>query len=370
MVLIMNNDIYINGKFLIQKLSGIQRHAIELIKAIDLCISENKKFSNLNLIILIPSDSNIDPYNFKSIKIKKVKILFNKFIWEQVQLPLLSYKKKLLNLTGSSPAFKLNQNCTYADMAIFESHKAYQYKYVLFYRFLFKFQSLVIKKIYTISNFSKSRINSILNIPNENIIVLGCSAEHMLNSISDNNIFKKIGIKNKYYLCVGSNNINKNISLVLKLFTSNYYFDDFKLVIVGNFNIKIFSNDTNIPIDSKNIIFTGEISDSELKALYENAIAFIFPSIYEGFGIPPVEAMYCNCPVIASNIDVLNEVCGSAALYFNPYSESELFYSLRQVYSDSLIRSNLIKLGSIQARKYSWKSSALSILDDLVCSDK
>lgn len=360
----MNDVIYINGKFLLQNKTGIQRHAFELIKAIDYCISISDKFKKFNFVILVPKKITYVDFHFKNIKILCKNYYLCSFFWEQLILPIITYNKLLLNFTGSSPALKINQYCTYADMAIFDAPNAYKSFYILFYRVLYKYQSLFIKKFYTISFFSKKRINNLLNISQNKIIVLGCSAEHFLSLAPNDSILAKI--KKNFFLCVGSNNSNKNLNIVIDLFISNKYFDNFQLVIVGNFSIDVFSKNNSTLSSHNNIFFTGNVSDSELKSLYKNAIAFIFPSIYEGFGIPPLEAMICGCPVIASKIDVLEEVCGTGALYFNPYSSYDLFINLFLISRDYSLRNNLIKLGYVRSKNYSWQYFASKILEDLM----
>lgn len=92
--------------------------------------------------------------------------------------------------------------------------------------------------------------------------------------------------------------------------------------------------------------------------LYNNAEAFIFPSIYEGFGLPLLEAMKCNCPVISSNATCLPEVAGNAALYFNPKDKKEILEKIKSINSEKSLRNNLIKKGQIQLQKYSWLNTA------------
>jgi glycosyltransferase involved in cell wall biosynthesis len=100
------------------------------------------------------------------------------------------------------------------------------------------------------------------------------------------------------------------------------------------------------------------VSDGELKALYQNAACFVFPSIYEGFGIPPLEAMSCGCPVIASTAEAVQEVCGSAALYFDPKQPEQLAQRLAMLFNNPQLAADLATVGRSRAGGYSWRGAA------------
>jgi glycosyltransferase involved in cell wall biosynthesis len=106
------------------------------------------------------------------------------------------------------------------------------------------------------------------------------------------------------------------------------------------------------------MLHVGYVSDAQLKALYQHATCFVFPSFYEGFGIPPLEAMSCNCPVIASTAPAVCEVCGDAALYFDPREPRELASKLREVFGRPELRARMAAAGLKRASQYSWAESA------------
>ena len=137
-------------------------------------------------------------------------------------------------------------------------------------------------------------------------------------------------------------------------------------MVVGGRDVRVFSsqaksNDTL----SKNIISTGFISDGELKALYENAACFLFPSLYEGFGLPPLEAMSCGCPVIVSREASLPEVCGNAAMYCDAHSLDDIVDKVGQMMDDAAMRETWRERGRAHARKFRWDQSARQLLDVL-----
>jgi glycosyltransferase involved in cell wall biosynthesis len=111
------------------------------------------------------------------------------------------------------------------------------------------------------------------------------------------------------------------------------------------------------------------VSDGELKALYQHASCFVFPSLYEGFGLPPLEAMACGCPVIASTAPAVREVCGDAALYFDPHSSEELAARLREFFTDASVRPRLVAAAETRTREYDWARNAamhLQLLRELL----
>jgi glycosyltransferase involved in cell wall biosynthesis len=106
------------------------------------------------------------------------------------------------------------------------------------------------------------------------------------------------------------------------------------------------------------LVCIGRVSDAELEALYQHAECFVFPSFYEGFGIPPLEAMACGGPVIASTAAAAREVCGDAALYFDPARPEQLAEVLRRLFADAGLRARLRDAGAQRLQRYSWDASA------------
>ena len=108
------------------------------------------------------------------------------------------------------------------------------------------------------------------------------------------------------------------------------------------------------------------MTDSELRALYENALCFIFPSLYEGFGLPPLEAMACGCPVLSSNRASLPEICGDAALYFDPINEEEVYDTIISLIENTSLQNELRKKGLERAKLFIWENTAKSLIDALI----
>ncbi len=118
----------------------------------------------------------------------------------------------------------------------------------------------------------------------------------------------------------------------------------------NHFNVKLSA-------DSKNVIFTGFVSDFELSSLYKKCNFFIYPSLYEGFGIPPLEAMKNDCAVIVSDIPSLKEVCSNAAIYVNPFDTESIKNGMLKIIGDSVLKEELKRKGSLRSEFFKWKNS-------------
>ena len=133
------------------------------------------------------------------------------------------------------------------------------------------------------------------------------------------------------------------------------------VVIAGGANAKVFGDAGKD--DDERIHWLGYVSDGELAALYQQAWAFVFPSIYEGFGIPPLEAMQWGCPVVAARAASIPEVCGDAALYFDPRNAGELVAALQRLAADDGLRQHLSDEGRKRAALFSWPQAARQVAD-------
>lgn len=233
------------------------------------------------------------------------------------------------------------------------------------------------KKIITNSVFSKSEI----------IKYLGCSDQDMsiiypgVDMDEFSPLHKTDEFKNKYnlnfpfFLFVGNFKVHKNLSTLLKAF-EYLNLSDFHLVLAGKYNGLRSSDSTTFEQIQKSpakkrIHLLGELAKSELPLLYRSAKAFVFPSFYEGFGLPPLEAMASGCPVLASNAACIPEVCSDAALYFSPSSPEELAQKMDQIIKEDNLRTQLITKGFIRCREFSWNQTAESYrtLFENLCSN-
>lgn len=352
--------IIINGRFFSRHATGVDRFAYEIIAAIDELINANDpSVTGLCFKILLPSGV-IPERKFVHIPMETVG-RFSGQLWEQWDLPrALPSDSLLLNLCNTGPIFTRRQIVVIHDAGTVKAPAAYNFKFRLWYRILLPLLGRVANKILTVSEFSKTEIILAFTIPEDKISVVVESGEHLLRVASEKGAIKKLGLSERpYILAVSSMATHKNFRLVLQALTrlGNPSFD---VAIAGGANSRIFG-DSGIAFN-ENLKWLGYVSDSELRALYESALCFVFPSLYEGFGIPPLEAMQFGCPVLASRSASIPEVCGDAVLYFDAHNADELASLLLRVSGDTTLRAELKQKGYERATLFSWKKAALQVL--------
>ncbi len=221
--------------------------------------------------------------------------------------------------------------------------------------------------IVTVSEFSKSEIIRYFPQHESKIRVVPCGVDldrfkpcQQPERIPE--VKKKLGIEGEYFLYVGTIEPRKNLERLINAYNifCQHEKDAPKLVLAGGkgwlYN-GIFQRVTDLKLEEK-VLFTQYIPDEDMNPLMCGALAFVFPSIYEGFGIPPLEAMACGVPVLASNAASLPEVTGDCAVTCDPYSEEEIAEGLRRLYSDSELRADLSRRGLERAKTLTWDSSA------------
>tara|TARA_B100001057_G_scaffold74541_1_gene69089 strand:- start:7049 stop:8116 length:1068 start_codon:yes stop_codon:yes gene_type:complete len=342
----MKNVIYINGKFLSQEMTGAQRFASEISKYLV------KNFNHY--VVLAPN--NIIHHDLA--KELNVKILsgFNGILWEQITLRNFLIKEKdtppLINLSFTAPIFYKNNVISILDL-IYQNKDWVSYRFHYYYSFLVPILAAKAKQIITISNFSKKDIVQKLKINPKKISVIYCGVSDRL---VPNKAKNKFG---KYVLGVSTLNKRKNFQGLINAFIKSNL-EEYNLVIVGSKNNKVFQKALyNFEEEfEKRIIFTGNVSDYELASLFSNAELFVFPSYFEGFGLPPLEAMSLGCPTVVSNTSSLPEVCGNASCYFNPSDVDDISLAIKKVIQNQNYRSDLIKNGYENIKRFSWEDSS------------
>jgi glycosyltransferase involved in cell wall biosynthesis len=239
--------------------------------------------------------------------------------------------------------------------------KIHQYLYASFFFKLMKQKECY---ILTISEFTKKELISKFSINSEKIFVTYLSANSLINSSGDEKLKNKYNFD--YILFVGNIKPHKNLKILIKAF--NLIKEDIphNLMLVGKkdgFLTSDFFSINQSEDSKKRIIVTGFIDDNELAYLYKNASVFVFPSLYEGFGIPPLEAMFFNCPVISSNAASLVEVCGDAAIYFDPVSYVNLSEKIILLLNDFNLRLILINKGNKNLKRFSWNKCGYETIE-------
>lgn len=368
--------IYINGRFLTQSITGVQRYAHEIIKALDQLI-EDQKINNVKyqFILLSPQKSLMHFLSLKNIEWRQVGKKSD-HAWEQLDLP--SYVKDgLLFCPGNTAPLQILHSkkktmVTVHDLSYLYYPEAYSLSFKLWYRFLIP---LIMRNADAIITVSESEKKSILKYYPYVKNRLSAIQNGGLPEKQDSLIRVKADSRYKAtILYVGSLSRRKNFQGVIKALEIVNNLFDIYLVVVGtggiSFRAPYFQISQSI---EKKVIFKGQINNfDELISFYKKSTCLVFPSLYEASPLPPLEAMACGCPVIVSNIPALQERCGDAALYCDPNDSQDIADKIIRLLENKELRESIIQKGFLQAKKYSWEKSAwqtFSIMEKILHSN-
>jgi glycosyltransferase involved in cell wall biosynthesis len=354
---------FINGRFLSQKITGVQRYAAEMVKAIDaLLASEHTAASlrNADWQLLTPADAS-EGLDLDRIKIRAVGRLRG-HAWDQIDLARAAAGGRLISLANSGPVFHRDHIVVIHDAQVFRRPDFFNWRYLTAHRTMGRLLARH-AAIATVSAFSRRELADVLNLSASRIPVFPNSAEHFAATKPDPGILARLGVQpQKFFLFVGSKTKNKNLSVAIR---AVQLLDraDVPLVIVGGDNSKVFQDNSGQGVSG--LLLAGRLTDSEIAALYAHAAAFVFPSLYEGFGVPPLEAMIFGCPVIASTADAVVETCGDAAAYFDANDAEALKQLMLERLATGAISEQERRRQQERVTFYSWQKSAKSLLEHL-----
>lgn len=239
---------------------------------------------------------------------------------------------------------------------------------LLRYKFLFPRTLKTADRIIAVSNSTKRDLINYFNIPEEKIKVILEAADEkfkLLNKEEINEVKQKYNLNFPFILYVGTLEARKNIPTLIKAFYKIKKKNiEHKLVIAGKKGWKykeIFETIDKLDLQN-DVVFTGYVSDEDLPALYNAADLFVYPSIYEGFGLPPLEAMACGTPVITSNTSSLPEVVGDAGIMVDPCDVDGLTQTMCDVLTNDGLREDMIKKGLERAKMFTWEKCARETL--------
>jgi glycosyltransferase involved in cell wall biosynthesis len=222
------------------------------------------------------------------------------------------------------------------------------------------------KKIIAVSNFTKSDILNHYSIPQEKIVVTHEATDDIQenSAFSSEGILKKYGIMKPYIMYVGNAYPHKNLE-ALVLAYRNIKNKKLQLVLVGKEDY-FYSRLKELTEKEKisNVLFAGFVPDEELDVIYKNSLFYIFPSLYEGFGLPPLEAMIRGIPVAASNIPCLKEILGENAFYFDASKKENISRAIDEYSENQKLREELSGKGILWTKKYSWEKMAKETLNE------
>lgn len=332
--------IVINGRFLSHRVTGVERYAREIVRELDRIADQGQ------IEMAVPPEVDEWPA-YENITVVKVGRWHGR-LWEQLSFPVYVAKKGAvsLNLCNSSPLLSPGIVCIH-DVKIKARSESFSSPFLIWYGILFGNAARRAKKIITVSGFSKKEIVKYYRLDGDKIAVIPNAWQHYERIRDDGHATEKYHLLEKeYFFSISSLEPNKNFKWIAEAARRN---PGYVFAVSGSVNERVFSDGLGFECP-KNMKLLGYISDEEAKALMRGCKAFLFPTFYEGFGIPPMEAMSAGAEIVVSDTEVMHEVYGEAAHYINPMDYaiafSDLLYHDLREHKDSVLG------------KFSWEESA------------
>lgn len=356
----------------IQK-AGVGTYALNLVLKIPAIDKENTYY-----LLIQDDEKSFDSIGNQRLKLIKLKsVFFRRFIlrsiMEQFYISYLVLKHKIdivHSLHYSFPIFlKAKRVVTIHDMALFKFPDKHLFIKVYYFRFFIYLASKLADKVITVSKSTLNDFSSKFNVDKGKVVSIYHGANmnsDNLDQVKNNFVKRRYALPEKYFLFLGTIEPRKNIRTLLlafhKFLEEN---DEYYLVIAGK-KMKYF-NDTfqlieKLQIENR-VILTGYIDEDEKPYLISGAKIFIYPSLYEGFGISVLEALACGIPTITSNTSSLAEVAGDAAVLIDPLNADELYFNIKRLLNDEALCNQYKKKAIEQAEKFSWEKTAKETID-------
>ena len=359
----MKPKILIDSISLLSSLTGIGRYTYEISRHLeqDKNIAIEYFYGYYSKKLLEPS-SGTEIKNLKSIIVKNqfVKKLVRKFLFTSSKIFAPSYDVYWQPNFIPNDGIKAKKIVTSVHDFSFILYRDFHPKERIEYIEKYFFKNIVRSDmIITGSEYSKQEILQRLDFKEDKVKVIHHGINHDLFKIyKDPKV--EFEIPSKFILSVGSIEPRKNLLGLLKAYNilNESLKKEYKLVLVGfkGWENKEIMNIVNN--NKENIHYLGFINDEELAKVYNLASLFVFPSFYEGFGLPPLEAMACGTPVVSSNLTSMPEVCIDAAVYCDPHDIDDVKNKIELVLRDENLQNSMIQKGIKRAKQFTWKKSA------------
>lgn len=292
-----------------------------------------------------------------------------RFFFQSIWMGTALKHNSILLTTDSKVPLYLPRRCCVmpliTDLAIYRLPETYQKSRVFLWKAQYRFMKIHVKRWLAISEYSKQDIILFLGIPDKDIDVVYMAASESFFHVTDSTaliaVQSRYALPESYILFVGNFNPRKNLERII------IAFDIFKertnlphkLVIAGEQGWKFDRASAMSGIrHSDDVVFVGFVPDIDMPALYSMADLFVFPTLYEGFGIPVIEAQQCGTPVLTSEVSALPEVAGRGAFYIDPYSVEDISAAIEKILTNEALSLELVVAGYENAKRFSWEASS------------
>jgi GT2 family glycosyltransferase/glycosyltransferase involved in cell wall biosynthesis len=329
----------LNGKWLSQPLTGTQRYATEIARR--LIAAEGSRIA-----LIVPADAEVPGWADGAI-VRRSR--FSGHLFEQLALPASTIGRLLVNLSGSSPFVKRRQIITLFDASVFRYGDTFSRVFTQWYRVLYRTARWRARRLLTISEFSRRDLAEVLRIDPSRLEIVPCGSDHFPQPTGD---FTP-PVEAPYVVVVGSLTERKNLPGTLNALARR----GIRAAVVGAGGRSAVFADSAIPEDP-HIVPLGRLTDEEIADTMAGAAAMVFPSRYEGFGLPIVEAQRVGCPVVCSTSSSLPEAAGDGALFFDADDPEAAADHVERLIADEQLRETMSARGRANALARSWDEAA------------
>lgn len=353
-------QVVINGRFLGQPLSGVQRFAWEVVRAMDRIRRDEPAHDSNRLSLEILCPAKVCPLPRLDTITARTVGRRDGYAWEQVELPLAARGRLIVNLCNLGPVFA-RKITTIHDAIVWQMPENYTRAFVAAYRVLLPLVARTSRHCLTVSEHSKRCLMDFGVTGTTPVSVIHNGIDHILDAAAPTPA-EPFPWPERFVFALGNAAPNKNAALVHAL-APRLREHGIATVIAGGGNASVFAG----PKDSdQGVIALGRVPDAIIREAYSRALAFVFPSFHEGFGIPPVEAMALGCPVVASQTSAMPEILGDAALLRDPRVPDQWLEAIMDIATKPGLRAALIEKGRARSRLFNWDAAARRLLTLLV----
>ncbi|MGN6408290.1 MAG: glycosyltransferase family 4 protein [Curtobacterium sp.] len=335
----MTRTVAVNGKWLSHALTGTERYAGEILRA--WCAR------GADLELIVPRDAVLPDW-VRGVRVRRSR--FRGQLFEQVVLPLTTVGRTLVSMGGPAPLLKRRQVVVLHDASVFVVPGSYSRRFVTWYRVMMRAVSRGGARLVTVSAFSAGELAGALRLPPDRFTVVPGAGSHLRTA---EEAAPPQEVPERFALFLGTPAPHKNIGPMLAAFAEA----EIPTVVVGAASRTDIFGFGASGARPGSVVSVGRVDDRAVVWLLRRATALVFPSRYEGFGLPVIEAQEVGCAVVASSAAAMPEVGGDGALYFDPARPGDAVAQFQRL-ADAATREDLVDRGARNARRFDWEASA------------